>query len=243
MIRKTRKLTAFLLILLLISGCKRSIIDPIPEELITPEPSITDETPEPTNTSVPVEEATATTEPSETTAPPTETPTPTPESPTATAEPEIPTSTPTMQPAEPTTAPTYKSGTLGEVWNLADVRYGLHDDRLRVVVEMVENRDTIPYYEVTIIDNAAHPYPGGHDPAWGEARIDLVVSDLYAYDAPIYGQLPFVIENNPAVTQIGKYLTYDDALLGFSIGLVKEADIKIAELTNPVRIVIDVLYP
>ena len=123
------------------------------------------------------------------------------------------------------------------------MRYGLHDDFLRIVVEMVEDRDTIPYYEMKVVDNVAVPFPTGDDPSWGEARIDLLISDLYAYDAPIYGELPFVPEENPAVTRIGQYPTFDDALLGFSIGLVKPSEYKIAELTNPVRIVIDVYYP
>lgn len=157
------------------------------------------------------------------------------------------TSTPSPQVPEPTGTPTYlgvvqQGGELGEVWNLADVRYGVHPDRVRVVVEMVEARDHVPLYQVVEEDNDASPFPTGHDPSWGAARIDLVVSDLYAYDSPVFEQLPMVPQDNPRVTQIGHYPTFDDSSLGFSIGLTEASAYEVYELTDPVRIVIDVLW-
>ena len=74
------------------------------------------------------------------------------------------------------------------------------------------------------------------------ARIDLVVSDLYAYDFPIAEHLPLIPPDNPWVTRIGLYPTFSDAHLGFSIGLKAPSAYKVYELTGPVRIVIDVLF-
>lgn len=230
-----KKLIITMIILaLFIAGCARKLapsIDPLPSEASTTQPA------DPTGTPVPVLTAT---------------PTATTISPTATSQPPDPTSTPTAttapstatsQPPDPTTTPTQQPGNLGVLWNLADVRYGVYSDKLRVVVEMVENRNTMPYYEIKEVENATVPFPTGHDLAWGVSRIDLVISDLYAYNSPILGQLPFVPPENPAVTRIGSYPTFDDARLGFSIGLKAPLQFKLYELTNPVRIVIDVLYP
>jgi hypothetical protein len=134
-----------------------------------------------------------------------------------------------------------QGGSLGKIWNLADVRYHLHPDRLRVVWEMAEPGDHTPLFRVVEVDNAADPFPLGHDPSWGAARIDLVMSDVYAYDLPLSQRLPFIPPDNPVVTRIGLYPTFSDAHLGFSIGLKKPSPYEVYELTNPVRIVIDVL--
>jgi hypothetical protein len=157
------------------------------------------------------------------------------------------TSTPSPQAPAPTSTQAYlgvvrQGGELGGVWTLADVRYGVHPDRLRVVVEMVEPRDHMPLYKVVEVDNAAEPFPTGHDPTWGVARIDLVVSDLYAYDSPAFEALPIVPTDNPRVTRVGHYPTFDDSSLGFSIGLEAVSAYEVHELTDPVRIVIDVLW-
>jgi hypothetical protein len=122
------------------------------------------------------------------------------------------------------------------------VRYGLRPERLRVVWEMAEPGNHVPLFEVVEVDNAADPFPTGHDPSWGAARIDLVVSDLYAYDFPLGERLPLIPSDNPWVTRIGLYPTFSDAHLGFSIGLKAPSAYRVYELTNPVRIVIDVLY-
>jgi hypothetical protein len=166
-----------------------------------------------------------------------------------------PTRTPT--PVEPTASPTStpspdpssfldverEGGVLGDVWNLADLRYGLHPDRVQIVWEMGESRDHGPYFTVVEADNAASPFPTGPDPSWGEARIDLVVSDLYARNAPALEQLPLTLPDDPLVTRIGAYPTFSDAHLGFSIGLSEPAAYEVIELTEPVRIVIAVRYP
>ena len=171
--------------------------------------------------------------------------------PTPTPQPATPTSTPTPQPPAPTSSPLpessaylgveWQGGKLGEVWNLADVRYHLHPDRLRVVWEMAEPGDHVPLFEVVEVDNAADPFPLGHDPSWGAARIDLVMSDVYAYDFPLSQRLPIIPPDNPQVTRIGLYPTFSDAHLGFSIGLKKPSAYEVYELKDPVRIVIDVL--
>ena len=134
----------------------------------------------------------------------------------------------------------FEGGELGKVWNLADVRYNVDPDHVRVVVEVVETRDHVPYYRVTEVDNATEPFPTGHDDVWGVARIDLVVSDLYARESPAFEALPLVPADNPLVTRIGHFPTFDDASLGFSIGLKQAFRYEMHELTDPVRIVIDV---
>ena len=134
----------------------------------------------------------------------------------------------------------FEGGELGKVWNLEDVRYNVDPDHVRVVVEMVETRDHVPYYRVAQVDNAAEPFPTGHDDAWGAARIDLVVSDLYARESPAFDALPLVPPDNPLVTRIGHFPTFDDSNLGFSIGLEQAFRYEIHELTDPVRIAIDV---
>ena len=169
--------------------------------------------------------------------------------PTATERPS-PTSTATVADSSPT--PTLEpsayldvvqeGGSLGKLWNLADVRYALHENRLRVVVEMVEPGDHVPRFEVVEVDNDESPFPSGHDPSWGAARIDLQVSDLYAYDSPAYEALPLVPPDNPRLTRLGRFPTYADSILGFSIGLKEVSAYEVHELTDPVRIVIDVLW-
>jgi heat shock protein HslJ len=168
----------------------------------------------------------------------------------------MPTATPEAVPSPEAVSPTgtplptpsayldvvQEGGELGDLWTLADVRYGLQDDRLRVVVEMAEARDHVPWFQVVEVDNVASPFPTGHDPSWGAARIDLVVSDMYAYDSPILQRLPFILDGCPVATRIGHYPTFDDARLGFSIGLIVPSAYEVHTLTDPVRIVIDVLY-
>lgn len=135
-----------------------------------------------------------------------------------------------------------QGGALGEVWNLADVRLGLHPDRLRVVWEMAEARDHVPWYRVVEVDNATSPFPTGGEPAWGAARIDLIISDLYAFDFPLGQRLPLVPSENPLLTRVGVYPTFSDSELGFSIGLKTPSAYEVHELTDPVRIVVVVPY-
>jgi hypothetical protein len=160
--------------------------------------------------------------------------------PSATVLPE-PTTLPTLSPT-PSLGVAQVGGRLGGVWNLADVRYALHPDRLRFVIEMAEVREHVPFYRVVQVDNAEFPFPTGHDPSWGAARIDLVVSDLYGYDPPVLEKLPIVPPTNPRVTRIVQYPTFEDSILGFSIGLKSVATFELRELTDPVRLVIDVLW-
>ncbi|MCD4739176.1 MAG: hypothetical protein K8R89_07955 [Anaerolineae bacterium] len=134
-------------------------------------------------------------------------------------------------------------GALGELWHLADFRYGAHGDHLRVVWELVERRQSLPKYRVVEVDNAAQPFPGGADPGWGVARIDVVFSAVYADDYPLASSLPVELGEDPVVTRLGSYPTEDAALLGFSIGLAQPVRYEIYELSDPVRLVIDVFYP
>jgi len=134
-------------------------------------------------------------------------------------------------------------GELGQIWNLADLRYGLHEDRLRLVLEMQESGATTPRYRVVEVSNAASPFPGETDVDWGQARIDIMVSDLYARNTSIAEMLPMEFSDNPVILRIGHYPTADDALFGLSIGLKEPAEYEVYQLAEPVRIVIDVFYP
>jgi hypothetical protein len=136
-----------------------------------------------------------------------------------------------------------QGGALGGTWTLKDVRVGAHEDRFRVVIEVAEARDRAPFFEAVEVDNAAVPFPSGNDPAWGAARIDLIISDLYLFDFPVSERLPIAAPENPLVTRIDRYPTESDAHIGFSIGLREPAAYEAYYLTEPVRIVIDVLYP
>jgi hypothetical protein len=234
-----------MILILLLAACSQPTPEVVKETIVyvtqqplptyTPYPTYTSAPPAPTYTPYP-------------------TPTPQPATPTSTSTPQppAPTSTPTPQPPMPTNTPLPASsaylgvvrqgGRLGAVWNLADVRYHLHPDRLRVVWEMAEPGDHVPLFEVVEVDNTADPFPMGYDPSWGAARIDLVMSDVYAYDFPLGQRLPFILPDNPQATRIGLYPTFSDAHLGFSIGLKKPSAYEVYELKDPVRIVIDVLY-
>jgi hypothetical protein len=136
-----------------------------------------------------------------------------------------------------------QGGALGGTWTLTDVRLGAHEDRFRVVIEMAESRDRAPFHEAIEVDNAAVPFPSGSDPGWGAARIDLIVSDLYLFAFPAGERLPIAAPENPIVTRVDRYPTESDAHIGFSIGLREPAAYEVYYLTEPVRIVVDVLYP
>jgi len=170
-------------------------------------------------------------------------------------QPSLPTTIPrTSAPPPPTVEPTHlpgsdylgvkkQGGALGGTWTLKDVRVGAHEDRFRVVIEVAESRAHAPFYEAIEVDNAAVPFPTGHDSTWGAARIDLTISDLYLFDFPVKERLPIPAPENPVVTRVGLYPTESDAHIGFSIGLREPAAYEAYYLTEPVRIVIDVLYP
>ena len=217
-----------IVILLLVVSCKRSAVPPVSTDVIPLEGDAT-VTPIP----LPDDAGDQTADPPAVTEEP-----PTEIAPTETV----------MAPEPPQTPPAVlfplvESGVLGEVWTLSDVRYGFHDGLLRVVVEIAEPRSSTPFYTLKEVDNAVVPFPSGADASWGAARIDLVISDLYAYDATVTTKFPLIPGDNPSVIKIGQYPTYDDARFGFSIGLKAPSAYKIYELTSPVRIVIDIQYP
>lgn len=152
----------------------------------------------------------------------------------------------------------YEGGILGSIWNLTDIRCEVQLDRVQIILEMEGGEEGIPYYETVEVYNDQVLFPvapdeEAYDLSWGEARIDITISDLYAYDYPLSEKLPLIPPDNPMVTKIGLYPTYDDALLGFSIGLKRAAPYEISteelralyqvsgELESTARIVIEVL--
>ena len=156
-----------------------------------------------------------------------------------------------QEPPTPTPPPAYigqvyEGGILGYIWNLTDVRCEVQPDRVRLVLEMGGGEEGIPYFQLVEVYNDQVLFPiapdqEAYDPSWGEARIDITIGDLYAYDYPLNEKLPIVLPDNPLVTKIGLYPTYDDALLGFSIGLKVAAPYEVSTLESPARIVIEVL--
>lgn len=202
---------------LLLAACRT----PATPESPTPEPE-----PSPTSTPVPADTPT-----------PDLVPTDTPEGddrPTPTAEP---------SPTPVLIGQRVEGGTLGSIWSLAAIRYSEQDDHFRLVLEMEEAGTTVPFYTAELTDEDSDPFPGERDPAWGTVRIDLVVSDLYGYDYPDWDQLPIEVEDDPLVTAITRLPIFDDALLGFSIWLESPAPFEVHELTEPVRLAVDVFYP
>ncbi|MFQ5855349.1 MAG: hypothetical protein ACE5LU_06890 [Anaerolineae bacterium] len=177
--------------------------------------------------------------------------TPTPRPPTPTVQP--PTLTPqpaTPEGAVPTVDPKayldlpQQIGELGDAWTLSDIRVGTHPRMVRIVWEMAEDRKTVPLTEIVEVDNTKTAFPRRGsllDPSWGAARIDVMISDCYAYGMPLNDLLPITLPGNSIVTKVGLHPTFDDALLGFSIGLSQPAGYEIYALTDPVRIVIDVI--
>lgn len=187
-----------------------------------------------------------------------------PRSPTATlpsAAPTLPPPTATQRPDTPTPPPSTPAGSmstldasvyfnearsvgeLGDTWSLSDLRIGIHPEIVRLVWEMQDDRDTAPLTRVVEVDNTQSPFPSRgslYDPSWGAARIDIMLSDVYAYDVPLGDQLPTSLPDSSVVTKIGLHPTFDDALLGFSIGLARPAPYEVFSLTDPVRIVVDV---
>lgn len=135
-------------------------------------------------------------------------------------------------------------GSLGDTWTLSDIRLGIHPQRVRIVWEMAENRNGTPLAEIVEVDNTTTAFPRRGallDPSWGAARIDIMISDCYAYEFPLNERLPIIPPDGSPVTKIGLHPTFDDAVLGFSIGLTEPAAYEVFTLTDPVRIVIDVI--
>ncbi len=134
-------------------------------------------------------------------------------------------------------------GEEGQVWNLADLRYGLHATHLRLVLEMRESGATTPKYRVVEVSNAQTPFPGETDVDWGEARLDILINDLYAHNYPLEETLPIEFLDNPVILRIGQYPTVNEAIFGLSIGLHTPVKYEVYELGEPVRIVVDIFYP
>jgi hypothetical protein len=127
-------------------------------------------------------------------------------------------------------------------WTLVDLRYGLHADRLRIVWEFAEPGQVVPKYRAVEVDNAAAPPTGGDVTGLGVARIDLLLNGVQPA-ADLGAKLPIEFEENPVVTRMVRYPTADETRLGFSIGLLQPVKFEVYELSAPVRIVLDVLYP
>jgi hypothetical protein len=130
----------------------------------------------------------------------------------------------------------------GGRWTLVDLRYGLHADRLRIVWEFAEPGQVVPKYRAVEVDNAAAPPTTGDVTGLGVARIDLLLNGVQSA-AELDAKVPIEFEENPGVTRMVRYPTADETRLGFSIGLLQPVKFEVYELSAPVRIVLDVLYP
>lgn len=146
-----------------------------------------------------------------------------------------PTSTPAAQatatllssptPASDNTATS--GGQTGQTWSLADIRYSANESRHRIVWEMADQRSETPRYEIRQVDTD------------GGIRLEVVLIDVYAYDYPLNEVLP-IEPADGALARIERLATFDDASLGFAIDLTAPADYEAFELTEPVRIVLDI---
>jgi hypothetical protein len=137
-----------------------------------------------------------------------------------------------------------EGGSLGGVWYLEDIDCQIAPEASRIAFQMREMSPGQPYYRVVEVYNdqvlfPSQPDRSEHDPSWGEARIDLLVSDLYGYEYD-WSELPLACPESPAVIKVGHYPTYDDAILGFSIGLKRAAPYQVTTLEDPVRLVVEV---
>lgn len=156
----------------------------------------------------------------------------TPEQPAATAATNTPARTPAPNASTPTTVASEGTtgGQVGQTWTLADLRYGVQDGRLRVVWEMAETGERAPRYDVRQVETESG------------TRIEVVLVDVSAAEVPLDETLPVEPAGVPTATRIDRLPTSDDASLGFVIELEAPAQYEVAELTGPVRVVVDVVY-
>ncbi|MDF1513195.1 MAG: hypothetical protein P1S60_05235, partial [Anaerolineae bacterium] len=148
MLQRKYQMALALGIVFLVAACTRSLSDPLP--VFQPEdPTATTQV---AATNTPVTENSST--PTETSNPPTSTQQPDSPTATSTSEPIAPTPSATPPMVTPTRTPiAITGGEMGLIWNLADVRYGVHQDRVRVVIEMADDRASIPHYKIEVVDN------------------------------------------------------------------------------------------
>ena len=137
-----------------------------------------------------------------------------------------------------------EGGSLGGIWYLEDIDCQITPKSSRITFQMREMGPGQPYYRVVEVYNdqvlfPSQPDRSQYDPSWGEARIDLLVSDLYGYEYD-WSELPLACPDSPVVIKVGHYPTYDDAILGFSIGLKQAAPYQVLTLEDPVRLVVEV---
>lgn len=146
--------------------------------------------------------------------------------PTATQE-APPTATVVVSPTPASNAEATAGGQAGQTWSLSDIRYSANESRHRLVWEMAEQRSDAPRYEIRQIDTESG------------IRLEVVLIDVYAYDYPLNEVLP-IEPDDGVLERIESLPTFDDASLGFAIVLSTPTDYEAFELTEPVRIVLDI---
>lgn len=136
----------------------------------------------------------------------------------------------------------YEGGRLGTIWELADFRYEVYADRVRLIWQMDGGAEGVPFYRLVVVENATSPHPAAPDAPWGALRLDLIFSDVYARAFPLREHFPLEnLSDAPPVVRVDRYPTFDDASLGFSVGLDRRVPLEVYELTGPARLVVDVL--
>jgi len=159
----------------------------------------------------------------------------------ASSQPSTPAATPALRTAA---APgvTFEGGRTGALWELAGFRHELLADRVRLIWEMEGGTASVPRYALRAVDNGAEPHPVAPGPLWGQVRVDLIFFDLYAREFPLREHFPVeAFDATSPVVRVGLYPTFDDAALGFSVGLRRRAPLEVYEVENPPRLVVDVL--
>ena len=136
----------------------------------------------------------------------------------------------------------HEGGQLGAIWELTDFRHEAYADRVRLIWQMAGGAEGPPFYRLAIVDNKASPHPTASNEPWGTVRVDLIFFDVYARSFPLREQFPLTdLSEALPVVRVDQYPTFDDASLGFSVGLRQRLPIEVYEFTTPARLVIDIL--
>lgn len=155
---------------------------------------------------------------------------------------------PLVPPAAHSAGTVTVGGEVGKIRNIRDIRYGVHDDRVRFVFEFSGEGEDPPRYQIQEVKNV-EPFPAREDGTpvvganWGEARIEILLTDVYGRDyfSAMEHPLPWTLKTNPVATKFGILPVFDDAVSGYVVGIKTTAPYDVKVYKDPVRLIIDVL--
>ncbi len=136
----------------------------------------------------------------------------------------------------------HEGGQLGAIWELTDFRHEVYADRVRLIWQMAGGVEGPPFYRLAIVDNKTSPHPTTSNEPWGTVRVDLIFFDVYARNFPLRERFPLTNwDETLPVVRVDQYPTFDDASLGFSVGLRQRLPIEVYERRDPTSLIVDVL--